>query len=102
MKISLQNIQRLVIASALASGLVSAGVAASAQTNTEPAVTNQTTTAAAATAQTTTTPAMTTTMRATSVSLSSVDSKAKRQADLEQADAYERRRMLFRNQGSSL
>ncbi len=102
MKISLQNMQRLVIASTLASGLVSAGVAASAQTANESAVTNQTTTAAAATAQTTTAPAMTPIMRATSVSLSSVDSKAKRQADSEQADAYERRRMLFRNQNSSL
>jgi hypothetical protein len=102
MKISSQKIHQLVIASALASGLVSVGVAASAQTTNEPAVTNQTNTAAAATALTATAPAMTTTMRATSVSLSSVDSKAKRQADFEQADAYARRLMLFRNQGTSL
>jgi hypothetical protein len=102
MKISLQNIQRLVIASALASGLVSAGVAASAQTAKESAMTNQTTTADAAMSQTTTATAMTTTMRATSLSLSSVDSKAKRQADVEQADSYTRRLMLFRNQNSSL
>jgi hypothetical protein len=45
---------------------------------------------------------MTTTMRSTNVSLSSVDSKAKRQADSQQADAYARRLMLFRNQGTSL
>jgi hypothetical protein len=102
MKVRSQKIHQLVMASALASGLVSAGVAASAQTINEPAVTNQTTTAAAATGQTTTAPAMTTTMRATNVSLSSVDSKAKRQADFEQADAYARRLMLFRNQNSSL
>ena len=102
MKISSLKTHQLVMASALASGLVSAAVAASAQTTNKPTVTNQATMAAAATAQTTTVPAMTTTMRATSVSLSSVDSKAKRQADFEQADAYARRLMLFRNQNGSL
>jgi hypothetical protein len=78
--ISSQNIQRLVIASALTSGLVSAGVAASAQTTTAPAATTIT--------------------HATSVSMSIVDSKDKRQSKLEQAYA-DARRMLFRNQGTS-
>ena len=81
MKISLPNIQRLVIASALASGLVSAGVAASAQT--------------------TTTPAATITTNATNVSMSTVDPKAKRQAELEQENA-DARRVEFRFLGTSL
>ncbi len=81
MKISLQNIQRLVIASALGSGLVSAGVAASAQT--------------------TTTPAATTTTNATNVSMSTVDPKAKRRAELEQETA-DARRVEFRFLGTSL
>jgi hypothetical protein len=81
MKISLQNIQRLVIASALASRLVSAGVAASAQTNTEPAATIAT--------------------NATNVSMSTVDPKAKRQAELEQENA-DARRVEFRFLGTSL
>jgi len=102
MKTSLQTLQRLVIASALAFGMASAGVAASAHTTNELAVTNRATTADAATSQTTTATAMTTTVRATSLSLSSVDSKAKRQAVSEQADAYTRRLMLFRNQNSGL
>jgi hypothetical protein len=81
MKIGLQNIQRLVIASALASGLVSAGVAASAQPNTEPAATITT--------------------NATNVSMSTVDPKAKRQAELEQENA-DARRVEFRFLGTSL
>jgi len=81
MKISLPNIQRLVIASALASGLVSAGVAASAQTSTEPAATITT--------------------NATNVSMSTVDPKAKRQAELEQENA-DARRVEFRFLGTSL
>jgi len=89
MKINSQNIQRLVMASALASGLFSSGVAASAQTTAAPAAT---------TAATTT---ITTTSNATNVSMSSVDVKAKRQAELEQANA-DARRMLFRNQLTSL
>jgi hypothetical protein len=81
MSIDSQRIQRLAIASALASGLVSAGVAASAQTTTAPAAT------------------MTT--NATNVSMTTVDSKAKRQADLEQANA-DARRVEFRYLGTSL
>jgi hypothetical protein len=102
LKVSSQKIQRLVIASALASGLVSAGVAASAQTANEAAVTNQTTTASAAATQTITAPALEATMGATNMLLSSADSKAERLADFEQANADEHRRMLFRNQGTSL
>jgi hypothetical protein len=33
---------------------------------------------------------------------STIDLKAKRQADLDEADAYEHRRMLFLNEGTSL
>jgi hypothetical protein len=102
MKINSQRIHQLVMASALASGLVSAGVAASAQTTDEATVTTQATTATAATSQTTMVPGMTTTTSATNVSLSHADSKIKGQADLERADADGRRRMLFRNQGMSL
>ena len=91
MRINSQNIERLLIASALASGLVSAGVAASAQTTTVPAATVRTTTAAAAT----------TTTSATNVSMSTADPRTKRQSELEQANA-DARRMLFRNQGTSL
>jgi hypothetical protein len=81
MKISVPNFQRLVIASALASGLVSAGVAASAQTSA--------------------TPVATTTTNATNVSMSTVDPKAKRQAELEQENA-DARRVEFRFLGTSL
>jgi hypothetical protein len=81
MKISVQSIRRLVIASALASGLVSAGVGASAQT--------------------TATPVATATTNATNVSMSTVDPKAKRQAELEQENA-DARRVEFRFLGTSL
>jgi len=73
-----QKIQRFLIAAALASGLVSAGVAASAQTTAAPAATN-----------------------ATNVSMSTVDSKAKRQAELEQLNA-DLRRVEFLHLGTSL
>ncbi len=81
MKIRTQSIGRLAIASALATGLVSAGVAASAQTAA--------------------TPVATTATSATNVSMSTVDPKAQRQAELarENADA---RRVEFRYQGTSL
>jgi hypothetical protein len=82
MKISVPNFQRLVIASALASGLVSAaGVAASAQT--------------------TAMPVATATTNATNVSMSTVDPKAKRRAELEQENA-DARRVEFRFLGTSL
>jgi len=73
-----QKIQRFLIAAALASGLVSAGVAASAQTTAAPAATS-----------------------ATDVSMSTVDSKAKRQAELEQLNA-DLRRVEFLHLGTSL
>jgi hypothetical protein len=76
MKIS-QKIQKVLIATALASGFVSAGVAASAQTTAAPAPS------------------------ATNVSMSSVDTKAQRQAHLDAVNA-EQRRVAFRNLGTSL
>jgi len=81
MKINSHNIQRLVIATALASGLVSAGVAASAQTSAAPGPK--------------------TTSNATNVSVSTVDAKAKRQAELERWNA-DARRIEFLHQGTSL
>ncbi len=75
-----QKLQRLVIASAFASGLVSVGVAASAQVTAAPAAT---------------------TVKATSVSLSTVNAKAKRQAALERDNA-ETRRIAFRHLGTSI
>jgi hypothetical protein len=93
MKFSSQKIYRLAIASALGAGLVSVGVAASAQTTDEAAMMNQATATSAATTQT---------MGATNVSLSSLDSKVERQTEFERAAADEHRRMLFRNQGTSL
>ncbi len=78
MNIRFQAIKRLVFASALASGLISSGVAASAQTTTAPASAG-----------------------ATTVSMSTVDTKAGRQMALQQADA-EARRVEFRNLGTSL
>jgi hypothetical protein len=90
MKISSRNIQQLVIASALASGLVSAGVAASAQTTSAPHA-NMTCVAATTGLA----------ANATNVSAPTVDSKVNRQSELEQANA-DARRMEFRNSGTSL
>jgi len=75
MRISSQELQRLVIAEGLASGLASSGVAASAQTITAPAAT--------------------TTPEAKDVSMSTLHDKAKRQAELTQAKA-DPRRVAFR------
>jgi hypothetical protein len=69
--------QRLLVASALATGILSAGAAASAQSANPPASAN-----------------------ATTVSMSNVDAKANRRNDLEQANA-EARRVEFRHQGTS-
>jgi hypothetical protein len=80
---TIANVQRILAAAALTSGLLSVGVAASAQTTAAP-VTPQTT------ASTT-----------NSVALSTVDSKAQRQADLEKINA-DARRVEFRNLGTSL
>jgi hypothetical protein len=102
MKVSSQNFHRLVIASALVSGLVSTGIAASAQTVNAAGATTQVTAASAATTQTIAAPAMGKNTDAMNVSLLSVNSIFKRQADFEQANADEHRRMLFRNQGTSL
>jgi hypothetical protein len=74
------NFQRLIIASALATGILSAGAAASAQTLNAPAAPVS--------------------ANATTVSMSNVDAKAKRQNDLEQTNA-EARRVEFRYQGTS-
>jgi hypothetical protein len=81
MKTRSPKLQRIMMASALASGLISAGVQTSARTTTAPATAMNT--------------------NATNVSMSKVDSKNKRQDELEQANA-ETRRMLFRNQNTSL
>jgi hypothetical protein len=81
MKINLQNLRRIAIATAFASGIVSAGVAASAQTTATPA---------------------TTTVNATNVSMSSTgDAKARRQVELEAINA-DARRTEFLHQGTSL
>ncbi len=74
------NVQRAFIATAFASGLLSSGVVASAQT-------------AAPIANTATS--------ATTVSMSTVDAKAQRRAQLE-AFSAEVRRVAFRNLGTSL
>jgi hypothetical protein len=76
-----QKVQRFIIAACLASGLVSVGVAASAQT--------------------TATPAAMATANATTVSTASVNSKAQRQAQLDELNADERR-VDFLHLGTSL
>jgi hypothetical protein len=71
--INLQKVQRLVVATALASGLLATGVAASAQTMAAPV-----------------TPA------ATSVSMTTTDWKAERQAKLDQENADARRAEFYK------
>ncbi len=83
--INVQKVQRIVIASALASGLLTAGIAASAQTTGTPATTN----AAGATSN------------ATNVSMSTTDAGATRRVQLEQANE-DARRIAFRHLGTSL
>jgi phosphate-selective porin len=77
MKNNIASIQRVMIATALTSGLVTAGIAASAQTTAAPAA-----------------PA------ATNVSISTVDQSAQRKADLEKLNA-DQRRFEFYKQGTS-
>jgi hypothetical protein len=81
--INIQNAQRLVIATALASSFVVTGVAASAQTTTTPSATNATS-------------------NVTNVSMStSTNSAQDKMAKLAQISA-DQRRIAFRFQGTSL
>jgi hypothetical protein len=82
MNIISRKLSRLAVASALATGIISAGIAASAQTV-------DASNASAAMSATT-----------VSMSTSSIDAKAKHQAELEQVNA-DARRIAFRNQGTS-
>jgi len=77
MKNNIASIQRVMIATALTSGLVTAGIAASAQTTAAPAAPT-----------------------ATNVSISTVDQSAQRKADLEKLNA-DQRRFEFYKQGTS-
>ena len=80
MKFTSRISQRLLIASALVSSLLYNAVAASAQTTAAPAAV---------------------TSNATNVSTFTIDSKARRDAELERESA-EARRVEFRHQGTSL
>lgn len=77
-----KNIQRFILAGTFAAALVSNGMPASAQTTAAPVAPPATTSA-------------------TTVAMSTVDAKAKRQAELEQENA-DARRVEFLHQGTSL
>ncbi len=99
MNVISQVLQRLTVASVLASGLLSVALPASAQASAEPAMTMKETAPSAVTSSPNTAAPMTMDMRTTNVSASTVDALSERKVQMEQAEA---RRMLFRNQGTSL